>query len=391
MMNSKLQLLLIMVVLTAAPCAGEDIVYTHTWDHKTVLPISRSDLTATTVDDSILLLGGCSGNNTLVKFTADESAYICNVVSNTSLIYLPKSDTYKTIPDMPRHRFRHAAVAVGSKVYVLGGTDDTDEVIAEVDVFDMATMSWTTLADPMLQPASDLTAFALGGKIFAHGGYVRPWSLEEPTLNATRVLDTAVAGAAWESAASSPNHRGDHSSVTFDGEAIIVGGFSHVDWSSSLASMEAFNGTHWRALPSMPVSRGDLAVARLHGRFLAVGGETLVDYVSTPLRDVEAYDPAAAAWSKVDILPERRFRFAAASHGDAVYVFGGQAYLAGGFKEEGSHYATVDTVTAFREEIVPLSPTAAPAIAPAAPSSTAAAGVAPLASLVVLALAMGLL
>ena len=46
--------------ISGGPDAGIDYVYTHSWATKTSLPSARSDFTATTVQDKIVLTGGLS-------------------------------------------------------------------------------------------------------------------------------------------------------------------------------------------------------------------------------------------------------------------------------------------------------------------------------------------
>jgi hypothetical protein len=131
-------------------------------------------MTASTVGDVIVLAGGCVGNQTVT----DWGGYACDAITAETLIYSPKEDKYTVVADAPRPRYRHAAAVVGTKVYLLGGTNlDVDEYFNEimveaVDVFDTVTSKWTTL--DQLHPAvtTDPAAFATGTKIVYTGGYV---------------------------------------------------------------------------------------------------------------------------------------------------------------------------------------------------------------------------
>jgi hypothetical protein len=53
--------------------------------------------------------------------------------------YSPSSDAWKTVAPLPEGRFNHAAVTVGSVMYVLGGVVGEDEdATANVIKFDAA-------------------------------------------------------------------------------------------------------------------------------------------------------------------------------------------------------------------------------------------------------------
>ncbi len=73
--------------------------------------------------------------------------------------------------DAPRSRYRHAAAAVGGRIFLLGGVDSTESIIPQVDVFDTATATWSTLSAEMPNATTDLSAFAHDGKIYVVGGF----------------------------------------------------------------------------------------------------------------------------------------------------------------------------------------------------------------------------
>lgn len=329
--------------------AGIDYVYTHSWITKSSLPSPRSDFTATTVNDKIILTGGCIGRQTYQSW----GGYGCNAVDKKTIIYHPKTDSFTTAPDMPRARYRHSAVAVGEKVYVMGGTnlDYPEPTLKPLDVFDTSKNKWITLTNvPLNGSKVDGSAFAIAKKIYFVGGY------ETSQYNATNkawVLDTEKLSDGWKPATSLKTNRGDHCSVTIDGSAYVFGGFNHHDqWSKPLNSLEKYDSktNKWISLSNVPTARGDKAGAVLNGRFQVIGGETKDSKgVSVPLSDVEVYNPILKKWTQEGDIPSKRFRFAASPHGDSVYIFGGQGYIVGVYGDAGSYYPTLDTVEAFHE------------------------------------------
>ena len=335
--------------ISGGPDAGIDYVYTHSWATKTSLPSARSDFTATTVQDKIVLTGGCVSKQTY----QDWGGYGCTAIDATTLIYDPIKDTFTAAPDMPRNRYRHSAVAIDEKLYVMGGTnlDYPEPTLKPVDVFDMKENKWSTLSNVPLNGAmTDGSAFTIKKKIYFVGGY------ETTQYNATNqmwMLDTEKLSDGWKSVKSLNTNRGDHCSVVIDEIAYVFGGFNHHDqWAKPLDSLEAYDSEidQWSSLASLPTARGDKAGAALHGRFQVIGGETKDSKgVSVPLSDVEVYNPILKKWTEEGSIPSERFRFSAAPHGDSVYIFGGQGYLVGTYGDAASYYPTLKTVEAFQE------------------------------------------
>jgi N-acetylneuraminic acid mutarotase len=64
---------------------------------------------------------------------------------------------------------QHAAVAVGSAMYVLGGSVDGARVTDSVLKFDSTQGTWRQVA-PMPEPSNALAACAVGSDIFVFGG-----------------------------------------------------------------------------------------------------------------------------------------------------------------------------------------------------------------------------
>ena len=330
--------------------------YIHSWTNKQNLPGPRSDLTATPVEDLIVLAGGCDAPTQHYITTSWGGMYACPRITNNTLLYSPALDTYTPAPNMPRKRYRHAATSVGTKVYVLGGTNLAEEQLTHVDVFDASTRTWSTLASqPLAEATTDPAAFSIGTKIYFTGGYVLPNYI---TVNTTWMMDTANVGAGWTKVAPAPSQRGDHAAVAIHGKAYVFGGFTHLDnYAQALSTLESYDPTKdtWTMRASMSNVRGDKAGTVLHDRFQCIGGEQKTkEGVSVPLSDVEAYDPAMDRWIPEGHIPSKRFRFVAASHEDTIYIFGGQGYLVGTANTNTSYYPLVTTVEALLETKVTI-------------------------------------
>ena len=109
------------------------------------MPESKSDFSATYFDGaiegssaenkssrSIILLGGCSAENGNVYI--ENEGFYCNIFSSTATIFFPETHEFGSMPDMPEARTRHTAAAVDGKLYVIGGRDGEDKVLANIIV-----------------------------------------------------------------------------------------------------------------------------------------------------------------------------------------------------------------------------------------------------------------
>jgi N-acetylneuraminic acid mutarotase len=84
-------------------------------------------------------------------------------------LYDPQADSWQQVASMPRGLYRHAAAAMGGKIYVTGGSYQLESVNS-VYVYDPQADAWTQLAN--MSNARQLHASAaVGGKLYVFGGY----------------------------------------------------------------------------------------------------------------------------------------------------------------------------------------------------------------------------
>jgi len=357
--------LLVAGVLTALVCQsnGDHNIYDASWYTHLPMPSPRSDLTATTVSNAIYLIGGCGATQGYVssQFLVSTGiadgwpGYYCGSFKESGAVnvttrFFPSSHEHEELADAPRARYRHAAAEVGGKIYIFGGTDDTDVSLQEVDVFDTATLSWSTLAASMEHAYNDLSAFVSEGIVYAVGGYD---SSTYDAQNRIQALDTSTG--IWTTVGNLQQGRGDAGVAVVDETLYVAGGFHHSDWTAPLNSVEHIKLKTLEPVASavapLAVARGDKAMVALHGLVHVIGGETksAVDGSSEPLTDVEVLEPDEGLWRIGGHIPWHRFRFVAAAFDDSIFIFGGQGYLVGAYNGNGSYYPVVDTVTEYRE------------------------------------------
>jgi N-acetylneuraminic acid mutarotase len=99
----------------------------------TVLPKPLSDLTATRVDDVVYIVGGCDAEDGN-RFEAEIGEFLCGSISDKLYRFDPSTEQFTELSSMPTPRYRHASVATGGAIMVLGGRDLVDNIVTDVDV-----------------------------------------------------------------------------------------------------------------------------------------------------------------------------------------------------------------------------------------------------------------
>eukprot|EP00536_Pseudo-nitzschia_multiseries_P010881 jgi/Psemu1/27307/gm1.27307_g len=357
---------------------------TPTWKvlTDTKIPIHVSDHSATYVSASdsskaaIYIAGGCNSpnGNTYVDATGLElDFFLCESYSDQLFAFDTKS--FEAKAKMPRPRYRHAAVSAAGKLWLIGGrTIPEDSVIAEVDVYDPSTDTWSTVGTlPEAYLTSDNGAFANadGTTIYVVGGFNPLYN--DPAALATTFSFQTTPDLFASSPSSAPltitkradlkTQRGDiHAVSSGDGtKAYVAGGYSGMCQPLTSAEVYDFENDEWTSAGDLLRARGDGAIVEASGTIFSIGGEVNhpdqcaapelvppLSHQALAVNDVEALEymsaGGAAEWAEVATIPEFRFRFSAASWPSTgvAYAFGGQT----SFDETCKCFPTTDEVTA---------------------------------------------
>jgi N-acetylneuraminic acid mutarotase len=252
-----------------------------TWRQAASALIERTEVTATALDGKIYVIGGLVPQRLAEMFTLPPA--VTDVVEE----YDTATDRWTTKSPLPRGLHHTAAVAVGGRVYVLGGYThsllSTWEPVASLFVFDPSTDRWTE-GPPMPTARGALAAAELNGKIVAIGGY---------------------------------------------------------DRRMNVAAVEAFDPStgRWTSLPPLPTPRDHLAVVSAEGRLYALGGRVNGDY-GRNLSVVEVYDSGSNRWDRIEDLPLARSGITAGVISRVIHVLGGEG-PGGTFRE--NHAYSLET------------------------------------------------
>lgn len=203
-------------------------------------------------------------------------------------VYDPATDSWKALAPMPTPRGAGQAVALGGKLYVLGGAmsdkpgapgapiglGSPDQlVVGTVEAYDPATNTWQTRA-PMPTPRNHFLAAAVGGKIYAVDG--RTGSCFVTKSGSTDLVEAYDPAAnAWALVGRDLVPRGDDSGGVHDGSIYVAGGEGQ-DFARKYTFwlVEAFNPATgaWTRLPHMQVARHGFAAALVGNQLHVMGG-----------------------------------------------------------------------------------------------------------------------
>ncbi len=279
---------------------------------------------------------------------------------------------WATAPDVPLGSVQEtAAVAVGDKLYVLGGFNGALGVLDSVAVFDPATCAWSS-GPALPRPLHHINAAVVDDTIYIVGalegldfratgdawawrpGVDATWSARAAMPAGTQrgsavtaALDGAIyvagglrSGAVaelsrytpatdqWDALAPLPAPR-DHACGGAIGGALVVAGGRQASIGSTSPAVYAFTpGGGWIERAPMPTGRGGTACGVIGDELVVVGGEGNPALPSGVFAEAEAYDHVANTWRALAPMPTPR-------HGMGAAVIGGRLYIPGGATQDG--------------------------------------------------------
>jgi hypothetical protein len=210
------------------------------WETLTRLPVATRAAAAASVGGVVYVIGGT---------TAD---------GNTSAVWAWDGAGWERKAPMPAPRFNHAAVAVGDRIWVLGGFEGGEEH-DDVFVYDTQADLWRR-SRPLPRPNHAFGAVALGEEIWLLGG-----RRGERVLGEVWILDTAGRGT-WRRGPSMPKPM-ELLGVAVDEDRI------HAVW-ESVYQVYDVSERRWTQGPRPLVTRHALRAFVAGGSLFTLGGCT---------------------------------------------------------------------------------------------------------------------
>jgi hypothetical protein len=270
---------------------------TDSWTRLKPNPVPVHHGAAATIGKKFHVFGG---------FRLPDTGQIGWYPEDKAWVYDTETQFWSELPPMPTPRGAHAAVAVGNKIYVIGGAkiptgmDLPDglspgrpiELLGTMEVFDTETNNWTTLK-PMTLPRNHHDVAYLDGKLYVIGGTVGScfpggWASNVPM---NEVYD--IATDTWSTGAPMPTARSGVAAAVLDNKIYVIGGEGWVDESGGVfRTNEAYDpkSNSWIEMAPMPTARHGFAKGVLDGKLYAVSGVSLMHMFSV-VAVSEVYTP----------------------------------------------------------------------------------------------------
>ena len=211
--------------------------------------------------------------------------------------------------------------AIGKKIYVAGGSNDTS-ILASTQIYDTATNSWSK-GKPMLTPRCAGASAVVNNVLYTIGGDIgnNQGNLQSSVVEAYNPTTNE-----WSTKKPIPVETGiDNLVAVADGDMIyVIGGYVRNEGREK--TVYAYNTAEnkWTKVASMKVGKSYPAVGLIGTTILAAGG--LEDGGVT--NDNEGYNVSKKSWAELDPIPTGR---QAGCYGvvEGVFYYAGGAILNG--------------------------------------------------------------
>ena len=225
----------------------------------------------------------------------------------------------------PTARHENAFTELDGKFYLIGGRGNKP-----VDIYDPATQSWSTGAQPPLE-MHHFQAVPHQGKIYVMGAFTGGYPDETPIPH---VYSYDPASDQWERGAEIPEarRRGAAGVVVHDNHFYIVCGIrnGHLgDYKDWLDEYDLATNT-WTALPNAPHTRDHFQAVVADGKIYAAGGRNssaaTEQTFELTVPEVDVYDVASQEWQTLSAsLPTERAGSTTVLVDNNIVVIGGES------------------------------------------------------------------
>jgi N-acetylneuraminic acid mutarotase len=229
-------------------------IHRDRWKRLRPMPVGLNHPVAVGHRGRLYVHGGYRGRRDLSSATA------------RLFVYSPRHNRWGRRPPSGEPRAAHAAAALGGRLYVAGGRNESGE-LRSLEVYDFRRRRWRPGPD-LRGPARDhMTGVAAGGFFYALAG--RDLSGPGNFRTAERYSPRTRR---WELLPPMRKARGGIASARVSGNRIVV--FGGEESQGTIAEVELFDprARSWRPLPSMRTPRHGLGGVSFGNRVLAIEG-----------------------------------------------------------------------------------------------------------------------
>ncbi|MEM8897476.1 MAG: kelch repeat-containing protein [Bacteroidota bacterium] len=264
-------------------------IYTKTWDQVASAPKPFNHFQAVEYEGLIWVI--CAFQN---------NAFPQEVPADYIHVYDPVKDIWIQGPEIPAGRKRGGAgvVVFNDKFYIVGGNTIGHDggYVAWFDVYDPVNQTWTSLDDAP-NARDHFQSSIIGNKLYIAGGRLSggPGGVFAPMLAEVDVYDFNTQ--TWTTLPAEqnlPTPRAGTSTVTYKNEVVVMGGEGN---GQAFSTVEAYNPVQssWRSLPDMNFPRhGTQAIVSGDGIFITSGSPNLGGGNQTNMESYGSSTPVGA-------------------------------------------------------------------------------------------------
>ena len=235
------------------------------------------------------------------------------------------------------------------KLYLMGGYPQNRVTSRTVQVYDIATDSWTYGPDLPVRNNHGMAA-SVNGKIYLIGGQL---NADDPTntnsyVNTVYELDPAVG--VWVTKAPMPTARSSGVAVVHDGKIYVAGG--RLPRGSDFAVYDPAADA-WEVLPNLPTQRNHFTGAAINGRIHYAGGRQGNGLSPLMTTAHEVFDPLTRTWTTAAPMLRPRSGVNGVMARGLFHVWGGEG-PAGMFPDHDYYNPQTDTWTELPDMPMPV-------------------------------------
>jgi N-acetylneuraminic acid mutarotase len=278
---------------SASPSTAPTVAASAAWRRLADIPTPRSEVAAAVFRDVVYVVGGFGGGSVVETFVGDRWSAVSGY------------------PITVDHAMAAGVDGAGTPgVYVFGG-NVSGVAVARSFRF-VSEQGWREIA-PMPGPRSQGAAVAIGGRIFVVGG-----AQGDRLVIPTYVYDTATDR--WTTAAAMPTPRDHLAAAAIGGRVCAVGG-RRLSLLQNVAAFECYDpaADAWQAMPDAPTPRGGIGAATIGGRLYVAGGEQPLG----TFKELDVFDSNTGKWTRGPDLPTPRHGLGVVAVGSTLYVMSG--------------------------------------------------------------------
>ena len=252
------------------------------WQSTTPMSVERAQAAFVQSGNTEYIVGGYNTTST-------------NSVTNTIMIYDLKSMTASLGPDAPL-KFRGANGATGSdgRIYVFGGRDAGNNVLSATQIYNPSNRTW--IMGPSIPiPVSSPATVAVGSSIYLIGG-----TTASTYTNAVQILDTNAM--TWSYGGVIPVPTAGAKAVAFSSGLILTFGGMNATGASTDIFQYFFGWSIKGQMPSPLIYHGVSMGA--DGLIYVVGGVNNTGLIPATVGSSFRYDFAASQWTTLPKLLE---------------------------------------------------------------------------------------